>query len=90
MIGYEKVVDILCAFKVVCLSIVTYNKQDLCYIMMKLVRTIGKHVPPHSVEHHGALTGALNITAQYNTTQTSLKSVLLLRGLFPPAPPVLL
>lgn len=76
MVGYEKVVDILRAFKVVCLSIATYNKQDLCHIMMKLVRTIGKHVPPHSIEHHGALTGALNITAQYNTTQKSLKLVL--------------
>lgn len=88
MVGYEEVVDILCAFKIVCLSIVTYNKQDLCYIMMKLVRTIGKHVPPHSVEHHGALTGALNITAQYNTTQKSLKSVLLLRGLSRPPHPL--
>lgn len=80
MVGYEKVVDVLLAFKVVCLSIVAYNKQDLRYIMMKLVRTIGKHVPPHSVEHQGALTGTLNIMAQYNTTPKSLKSVLLLRG----------
>lgn len=53
MVGYEKVVDVLRAFKVVCLSRVTYNKQDLRYIMMKLVRTIGKHAAPHSVEHHG-------------------------------------
>lgn len=84
MVGYEKVVDVLCAFKVVCLSMVTYNKQDLYYIMMKVVRTIGKHVPPHSGEHHGALTGTPNITAQRDTTQKSLNSVLLLRGLFSP------
>lgn len=45
MVGYEKVVDVLRAFKVVCLSRVTYNKQDLRYIMMKLVRTIGKNAP---------------------------------------------
>lgn len=67
MAGYEKVVDVLHAFKVVCLSVVTYNKQDLRYIMMKLVRTIGKHVPPHCVERHGALTGTLNITAKCST-----------------------
>lgn len=28
MVGYEKVVDVLLAFKVTCLSMVTYNKQD--------------------------------------------------------------
>lgn len=45
MVGYKKVVDVLCAFKVVCLSKVTYNKQDLCNITMKLVRTIGNRAP---------------------------------------------
>lgn len=43
MVGYEKVVDVLLAFKVACLSVVTHNKQDLCYFEMKWVRTIGKH-----------------------------------------------
>lgn len=42
MAGYEKVVDVPLAFKVVCLSMVRYNKQDL----HALARTIGKHVPP--------------------------------------------
>lgn len=37
MVGYENVVDILRAFKAVYLSIVTYNKQDLSYMMRKLV-----------------------------------------------------
>lgn len=46
MVGYKKVVDVLLAFKVVCLSMLTYNKQDL----RTLVRTIGKPVPPHGVE----------------------------------------
>lgn len=70
MVGYEKVVDVLRAFKVVCLSRVTYNKQDLRYIMMKLVRTIGKHAPPHSVEHHG---GTYRNSDYYGSTQQNSK-----------------
>lgn len=63
MAGYEEVVDVPLAFKVVCLSMVRYNKQDL----HALVRTIGKRAPTRRriMQSNG------RNSEDYNATQSS-------------------